>query len=41
MVLRMQQGKPLSGHMGINRRRRNIGVAQQHLHGSQICAMVE
>ena len=37
-MLRMQRAQPLARDMRIDRRRRDVGVAQQHLHRAQIAA---
>ena len=33
--------QPLPRYMRVNRRRRNIGMAEQQLHRAQICPVVE
>ena len=37
----MQLLQALAGHMRVNRRGRDVGVAEEHLHDAQICAVVE
>ena len=38
---RMQCFQPLARDVGVNRGGRNIGMAQQQLHGPQVSAVVE
>ena len=41
MVLRVQFLQPLARDVRVDRRRRDVGVAEQELHDTQIGAMVE
>jgi hypothetical protein len=41
MVPRVQLLQPLARDVGVDRRRRDVGVAEQHLHGAQVGAVVE
>ena len=41
MVQRVQLLQPLARHVGVDRRRRDVGVAEQHLHRAQVGAVVE
>ena len=41
MMLRMQRFEAFARDMGVDRGGGNIGVAEQHLHGAQICAVVQ
>jgi len=41
VVLLVQRFQPLARHVGVNLRGRDIGVAEQHLHDTQIRAVVE
>jgi hypothetical protein len=41
MVPRMQLPQPLARHVGVDGGRRDVGVAQQHLHRAQVGAVVQ
>ena len=41
MVLRMQLLQSLPCHMRVNRRRRYVRVAEQHLHCTQVSAVIQ
>ena len=41
MVRRVQLLQPLARDVGVDRRRRDVGVAEQHLHRAQVGAVVE
>jgi hypothetical protein len=41
MMLRMQLLQSLPCHMRVNRRRRYVRVAEQHLHGTQVSAVIK
>ena len=41
MMLRMQLLQSLPCHVRVNRRRRYVCVAEQHLHGTQVCAVIQ
>lgn len=40
-MLRMQVLQALPRHMGVDGGGGDVGVAQQHLHGAQVCPVVE
>ena len=41
MVLRVQRLQPLARDVGVDRRGRDVGVAEQHLHRAQVGAVVQ
>ena len=41
MMLRVQPLQPLARHVRVDRRRRDVGVAEQQLHDAQVGAMIQ